>query len=79
MSLKTSINAVQRDVSTYVSELEQRISQLEQSASEIESSSLSISDQFSFNNAKKQLESIKESADNWRNGSLERDANDLEK
>lgn len=79
MSLKASINAVQRDVSTYVSELEQRISQLEQSASQIESSSLSISDQSSFNNAKRQLESIKEAAGVWQSGNLERDSDELEK
>ncbi|KAK8854245.1 hypothetical protein M9Y10_016804 [Tritrichomonas musculus] len=79
MTLKASMNAVHRDVSTYVSELEQRISQLEQSASQIESNSSSFSDPSSYNSAKKQLESIKEAANVWQSGQLERDANDLEK
>ncbi|OHS98086.1 hypothetical protein TRFO_35549 [Tritrichomonas foetus] len=79
MNLKASMNAVHRDVSTYVSELEQRISQLEQTASQIESSTSTVADISSISNAKKQLDEIKAAAGIWQSGKLEKDANDLEK
>ena len=71
------IAAIQRDVSTYIREIDQRITQLEQSAQRAQQSS-KVTNVPSFDSAKTQLAEIKEVADYWQSGSLDKEADQIE-
>lgn len=79
-NLKASMNAVHRDVTTYVTELEQRIAQLEQVAirQETQTSTDQTSSLPSVSTAKKQLDEINEAAEMWQSGQLEKEAAELD-
>lgn len=72
-NLKSSMNAVHRDVSTYVTELEKRISSLEDSMRRSEQSSTMNNSQ-SINTVQKQMEDIIQSINTWQSGQLEQQA-----
>ena len=78
MSLKASMKAVHRDVTTYVSDLEQRISRLEQVASNLESSPNLDSSFSSMSNAKKQFDEINKTVDSWDPKNMENDIQNIE-
>lgn len=71
------IAAIQRDVSTYIRELDQRITQLEQSAQRAQQNT-KVTNVPSFDNAKAQLTEIKEIADLWQSGQLDKEADRIE-
>jgi len=74
---RSLMNAIQRDVMTYVRELEQRIYQLEQTAKRARDNySMMVSP--SLEDARKQLKEIAEIADFWQSGTLEQECSTLE-
>lgn len=74
--LKASMNALHREVTGYVTELEHRISQIEQNA--IRQETQAIASLPTVTTAKRQLEEIKQAADEWENGQLEREITEVE-
>ncbi|EAX95701.1 hypothetical protein TVAG_256420 [Trichomonas vaginalis G3] len=71
------VSAIQRDVATYIRELDQRITQLEQSAQRAQQG-VRVTSVPSFETAKSQLNEIKETADYWQSGQLEHEAEQIE-